>query len=732
MDGDGSRMLPLRASDPATVGSYRLLGRLGEGGMGTVYLGLTPAGRTVAVKLIRVDRAGDAEFRRRFRGEVKRARQVPPFCTAEVLDADPDHDPPYLVVEYVDGPSLAAVVADRGPLTPSNLHGLAIGVATALTAIHGAGVIHRDLKPSNVLLPPGSPKVIDFGIARAVQTTAGGTSTGSVIIGTVAYMSPERFDAPTGLVLTPAADVFAWGAVVAFAGTGRTPFGGETPEITAVRIMTQPPDLDGLAPQLRSLVGRALAKDPTARPTARELLDELLGAVPGEGQREVAAALADQPALRVAAEQAAAATDQRPVAETRVASPPVTDAGHREPHAAPRPSATDDAIPESAAPAGAAAVAGAPTSAEGTLPAGEPGAAGAPGPLGAKAPPGAAGIAAVMAGAPASGPTVVAASDAPALTAASGGQAPMVAAASGGQAPTVAGTDRWGRVTMAILALIVLAGALTGLGFVAGLLPIDRTDAARGGALPPTVPSATSAPTPATSTTVPTTPPPASTPTATATPSGGPTPSPTATEAAGMRELLRDALAGPGFWQERDEGDRDLGACRFEADAYVATTPTFNSYRCLGPLRQDYRDVRVEVDVRLDKAGSCAAVWFRFKQSGPGGYAARVCEDQVQVVAHGVKGAPDVVALQSFPLPEPLAPDTWARLRVDAVGDDVTLALGGTRIGRLLLQPTVGAAAPAPVSGAVAIGVFPTSREVAPPLSVAFRDIVIHVAERPV
>ncbi len=178
---------PLQPGDPRQLGPYHLLGRLGQGGMGSVYLGQHPDGQPVAVKVIRADLAGDDEFRHRFRREVASARQVPPFCTAEVLDADPDHDPPYLVVEYVDGPSLASVVDARGPLTPANLHGLAIGVAAALTAIHGAGVIHRDLKPGNVLLAPGSPKVIDFGIARAVDATRGLTGTGEVI-GTVAYM----------------------------------------------------------------------------------------------------------------------------------------------------------------------------------------------------------------------------------------------------------------------------------------------------------------------------------------------------------------------------------------------------------------------------------------------------------------------------------------------------------------------------------------------------------------
>jgi serine/threonine protein kinase len=270
----GTPARPLTPRDPRQLGEYELVGRLGEGGMGRVYLARSGTGRLVAVKVIRDALAEDDDFRRRFRGEVARAAQVPPFCTAEVLDADPDHDPPYLVVEYVDGPSLADVVELNGPLTPANLHGLAVGMAAALTAIHGAGVIHRDLKPSNVLLAPGTPKVIDFGISRPVDGTLTHSS-GNHVLGTVAYMSPERFGADASRTLTPAADIFAWGAVVAFAGTGRVPFPADGLAQIAVRIMTDPPELDGLTGSLRDLVEQALAKEPGERPAARDLLDRL-------------------------------------------------------------------------------------------------------------------------------------------------------------------------------------------------------------------------------------------------------------------------------------------------------------------------------------------------------------------------------------------------------------------------------------------------------------------------
>ncbi|MGA4731216.1 serine/threonine-protein kinase [Micromonospora taraxaci] len=302
----------LRPGDPARLGGYDVLARLGDGGMGSVFLARSPQGQRVAVKVVRPELSHDEEFRGRFRSEVNRARQVPPFCTAEVLDADPDHDPPYLVVEYVEGPSLAEVVREQGPLRAAQLHSIAVGVATALTAIHGAGVIHRDLKPANVLVAPGGIKVIDFGIARAFEATSQHTRTNQMV-GTVSYMAPERLDTASGHPVGPAADIFAWGALVAHAATGRNPFGGDSATATAMRILTQPPDLTGLDGPLRKLVSRALEKDPAARPTARDLLDGLLTAGYPAGTDGPTQVLAATPKAGASPSTGAGGQDQRSV-----------------------------------------------------------------------------------------------------------------------------------------------------------------------------------------------------------------------------------------------------------------------------------------------------------------------------------------------------------------------------------------------------------------------------------
>jgi hypothetical protein len=259
---------------PTEIGPYRVIGRLGSGGMGTVYLARGPAGARVAVKVIRPELAGDAAFLDRFRREVRAARRVAGFCTARVLDADLDGPVPYLVTEYVDGVRLDRVVATGGPLAASNLEGFAVGVAAALASIHADGLVHRDLKPGNVLLSYFGPRVIDFGIAHALDDAAAGITRAGMVVGTPAWMAPEQF---TGSPVTPAADIFAWGGLVAYAGTGRLPFGTGPVEVLAYRIVHEAPDLDGLDPTPRRLVERAMAKDPARRPSARGLLMELLG-----------------------------------------------------------------------------------------------------------------------------------------------------------------------------------------------------------------------------------------------------------------------------------------------------------------------------------------------------------------------------------------------------------------------------------------------------------------------
>ncbi len=241
--------------------------------MGTVYLGRGTGGRLVALKVIRADVADDPEFRIRFRREADNARRVARFCTAEVLDADPDADSPYLVTEFIEGSTLAATVTGKGPLEPGNLERLAVGVASALTAIHGAGIIHRDLKPSNVVLSAFGPRVIDFGIARAEDSTTHLTSDLQQL-GTPAFMAPEQIQ---GYAVTPKVDVFAWGGVVAFAATGRQAFGTGTVTTLMYRAVHDQPDLEGIPEPLRTTVVAALAKDPADRPSSQELLLALLG-----------------------------------------------------------------------------------------------------------------------------------------------------------------------------------------------------------------------------------------------------------------------------------------------------------------------------------------------------------------------------------------------------------------------------------------------------------------------
>ncbi|WP_405143192.1 protein kinase [Sphaerisporangium sp. NBC_01403] len=256
------------------IGGYVLRRELGRGGMGVVHLAATPTGGLAAVKVIHPQLVRDPAFRRRFEREVAAARRVARFCTAPVLDAGIEGETAYLVTEYVRGPDLAQAVREQGPLAGGNLEALAVGIATALHAIHGAGVIHRDLKPSNVLLSPLGPRVIDFGIAQLVDSQS---LVSQAILGTPAFMAPEQV---RGEPLTPATDVYAWGGLIAFAGTGRLPFGGGSPPEVLYRIVNEGPNLQGLDERMRAVVERAMAKDPARRPSAQRLLDELVGGRP--------------------------------------------------------------------------------------------------------------------------------------------------------------------------------------------------------------------------------------------------------------------------------------------------------------------------------------------------------------------------------------------------------------------------------------------------------------------
>jgi hypothetical protein len=261
---------PLQPGDPRTLGPYELIGRLGAGGQGAVFLGRGPSQDLVAIKLLRADLAEDTDARGRFVREAMAARQVARFCAAQVLDADVAGDRPYIVSEYVQGPSLLRLVRERGPISGAALERLAIGTATALVAIHQAGIVHRDLKPANVLVAPDGPRVIDFGIAKALS----GTSTvSSQIIGTPAYMAPEQL---RGDSLTPAVDVFAWAATMVFVGTGLPPFGADAIPNVVHRILSEDPDLGDMSGSVRALVADCLAKDPERRPSARQVLLRLL------------------------------------------------------------------------------------------------------------------------------------------------------------------------------------------------------------------------------------------------------------------------------------------------------------------------------------------------------------------------------------------------------------------------------------------------------------------------
>jgi hypothetical protein len=260
-------MQPLTSEDPVKVGNYRLQARLGSGGMGQVYLAYTPAGRPVALKVVRPELGHDRDFLVRFRQEIQAAQRVRGLYTAELIDADPAASPPWLVTAYVAGPSLEQVVDGNGPMPETAVFPLIAGVAEALQAIHAAGVIHRDLKPSNVLLAADGPRVIDFGIARALAAMP--LTRTDTIMGSPDYLAPEQI---LGRPITAAIDVFALGSLAAFAATGKLPFGqGHMTEV-AHRVVHEPPDLAGCPARLLTLIEACLEKQPQARPTPDRVL----------------------------------------------------------------------------------------------------------------------------------------------------------------------------------------------------------------------------------------------------------------------------------------------------------------------------------------------------------------------------------------------------------------------------------------------------------------------------
>ncbi|MBW1603998.1 serine/threonine protein kinase [Streptomyces sp. JJ66] len=266
-------MQPLGVEDPAYVGGYRLLGRLGSGGMGRVYLGRSRGGRTVAVKVVHARFAADEEFRARFRREVDAARRVGGEWSAPVLDADPAADVPWVATGYVAGPDLARAVTRYGPLPARTVRALGAGLAEALATVHTRGLLHRDVKPSNVLLTLDGPRLIDFGIARATDATTPMTATG-VAIGSPGYMSPEQV---LGREVSTATDVFSLGAVLAFVATGQPPFPGDAPAVLLYKVVHEPPELEGLEGPLRELVSACLAKESAGRPDVAEVARDLAG-----------------------------------------------------------------------------------------------------------------------------------------------------------------------------------------------------------------------------------------------------------------------------------------------------------------------------------------------------------------------------------------------------------------------------------------------------------------------
>ncbi|MEJ8654245.1 serine/threonine-protein kinase [Streptomyces sp. MS1.AVA.3] len=333
-------MEPLEAADPRTAGPYQLIGRLGSGGMGRVFVGESLAGRRVAVKLVREDLAATPGFRDRFRREAKLAMRAGGFWTAPVVDADPDATMPWIASQYVDGPSLAEHVIQQGPLDEAEVCRLGTGLAEAIASFHRGGLVHRDLKPSNVLLVDDGPRVIDFGISKALETTGGTDLTkAGTVLGTPGFMSPEQ---ALGQPVGPPSDVFSLGSLLVYAATGAGAFGDGSSHALLFRVVYEAPELSAVPDGLRGLVRDCLHKSPEARPTADALLARLAGMPratipdPRIAPKAAAKTVSDADALAATGPQRASSTTTtelppepaprrpRPVAEPPAALAPFT------------------------------------------------------------------------------------------------------------------------------------------------------------------------------------------------------------------------------------------------------------------------------------------------------------------------------------------------------------------------------------------------------------------------
>ncbi|MDA5286467.1 protein kinase domain-containing protein [Streptomyces sp. NPDC054904] len=305
-------MMRLRREDPRVVGSFRLHRRLGAGGMGVVYLGSDRRGQRVALKVIRPDLAEDQEFRSRFAREVSAARRIRGGCTARLVAADLDAERPWFATQYVPGPSLHDKVAEEGPLTAAQIAAIGAALSEGLVAVHEAGVVHRDLKPSNILLSPKGPRIIDFGIAWA--TGASTLTHVGTAVGSPGFLAPEQV---RGAAVTPATDVFALGATLAYAATADSPFGHGSSEVMLYRVVHEEAHLQGVPDALAPLVSACLAKDPEDRPTTLQLsmrLKEIAAREAqglGDGRPPAQRARVERPTGRIADEYAEQRTERR-------------------------------------------------------------------------------------------------------------------------------------------------------------------------------------------------------------------------------------------------------------------------------------------------------------------------------------------------------------------------------------------------------------------------------------